>query len=303
MKKKEMIKTKNIYAMFIGIIVFLSIISTVYATGSSYSSSIDNEIKNNIDNIIVQELNPNNVNEDLLGENDLASKAAADSNRYSIETLRIYSATSFIQGFKEIPRVRSNAFAIGEFLIDIQSNRLTYNLLEFSIQNETRAEILGPASSTMSSSNVLLTLPSTPLYKTGIWNYPQSIELDLLKGKTYINIYTTQNPNGEIRGQILPTKVYVVRRVVSIPDANKYYADIRNLSFIPNIIRIKKGDTVIWKNYDTSYHTVNSDSGYELNSGIIRRGYSYSHRFNNIGNYTYHCNLHPSIHGTVIVEN
>lgn len=301
-----MIKSKNIYIGLIGIVLIISMVSFVYAIGSSYSSSSNNELKNNDDIISIQESNPNIVDNDAAIDNNAENKVTAlagNSNRIFIETFKIYTALSFLKGSNENPGVHTKAFAIGEFLIDTTSNKLTYNIIEYDVENETRAEILGPAMPRINSNNLLLTLPTTAGYKTGIWNYPQSIESDLLRNRIYVNIYTSQNPNGEIRGQIIPTKAYIVRRLVNVPNSNTYSVNISNFSFSPNTITIKKGDTVIWKNYDSGDHTVHSDIGNELNSGNIHMGKSYSHKFNTVGNYTYHCNIHPTMHGTIIVEN
>ncbi|MFA5856287.1 MAG: CHRD domain-containing protein [Candidatus Pacearchaeota archaeon] len=311
--KNKKINFKNISSGFITILLLIGMIGFVNAIGSSYSNGYNNDIPNNNNNndnnnnvdetITYQELNQNNVNEIIEENNDKLTSLTYSNNNFFTETYRIYSAFSFLQGTKEIPSVHSDAFAIGEFLIDTKNNRLTYNILEFNVVNETKARILGPASSRTNSNNTLLTLPTTAGSKTGIWNYPESIETDLLNGRTYVNIYTSNNPNGEIRGQITISKSYVVRRYVNAPNPNIYNVAIRNSTFIPNLIKIKRGDTVIWKNYDYGYNNVKSNSGYELNSARIPRGYFYSHRFNNVGNYSYHSTYHPGMNGTVIVTN
>src|ERR1051326_5194295 len=40
--------------------------------------------------------------------------------------------------------------------------------------------------------------------KVGVWNYAEADEANILAGNTYANIHTTNNPGGEIRGQIVP---------------------------------------------------------------------------------------------------
>ena len=291
-------KSKNIYVFLIGIVLFVSVIGLAYAAGNSYSSDY-----NDPNQITIQEASSSGMSNDIVDDNGASKMVAPSSNFVHMETFRIYSAASIIIGSYEIPRVHSQAFAIGEFLIDPTTNTLTYNIIGYDIQNETRAEIIGPAINHVNSNNTLLALPSTSGHKTGVWNYPQSIESDLLKGKTYVNIFTTQNPNGEIRGQILMKKVYTVRRMVDVPKSNTFQVNITNSSFTPYTIWAKKGDTIVWKNYGNSSQTIKSDTGNELMSAIIHIGNSYSHKFNNMGNYSYHSSINPNMHGMVVVEN
>ena len=288
-------KSKNIYVFLIGIILFVSVIGLAYAVASSQS--------NNEDQITIQEGSPSSMSNDIINDSGASRMVAFSSNSAHIETFRIYSAASIIIGSYEIPRVHSQAFAIGEFLIDPLANTLTYNIIEYDVGNETRAEIIGPATNRMNSNNTLFTLPNTAGQKTGVWHYPQSIESDLLKGKTYVNIFTTQNPNGEIRGQVLMKKVYTVRRLVDVPQGNTFKVNITNSSFAQDTIWIKKGDTVVWKNYGNSSQTVKSDVGGELSSAILHIGDSYSHKFNSVGNYSYHSSIKTKMHGMIVVGN
>jgi hypothetical protein len=39
---------------------------------------------------------------------------------------------------------------------------------------------------------------------SGVWHVPKKDVADLLKGDIYVNFHTKLNPNGEIRGQVLP---------------------------------------------------------------------------------------------------
>lgn len=77
---------------------------------------------------------------------------------------------------------------------------------------------------------------------------------------------------------------------------------INNFAFSPSSFTIKKGDTIIWTNMDSASHTVVSDSGNEISSGSISKGKTYSHTFDNIGTFSYHCSIHPSMKGTIVVQ-
>lgn len=75
--------------------------------------------------------------------------------------------------------------------------------------------------------------------------------------------------------------------------------------FKPKEITVVIGvnNTVAWRNDDPgTVHTVNSDSPKEFDSGQIDPGKSYVHTFTKPGSYSYHCDPHPWMVGTVIVK-
>ena len=88
---------------------------------------------------------------------------------------------------------------------------------------------------------------------------------------------------------------------VSITGSGGYYS---SFGFMPGSITIKVGATVVWTNNTTVQHTVTSDSGTPVafDSGMITaQGGTFKFTFTTAGTYTYHCNVHPSMHGTIIV--
>jgi len=84
------------------------------------------------------------------------------------------------------------------------------------------------------------------------------------------------------------------------PDVNSI--EITGFAFSPSTLTIQAGDSVTWTNKDSAPHTITSDSGTELNSQQFSNGNSYSHTFNTKGTYAYHCKLHSSMKGNIIVE-
>jgi len=81
-----------------------------------------------------------------------------------------------------------------------------------------------------------------------------------------------------------------------------YDIEIKNFAFSPSTLTIKKGDTVKWTNQDSTRHTATSDSRNELDSELLAKGDSYSHTFNSVGTFNYHCTPHPSMKAKIIVE-
>ncbi|MCR4340371.1 MAG: cupredoxin family copper-binding protein [Gemmatimonadaceae bacterium] len=78
--------------------------------------------------------------------------------------------------------------------------------------------------------------------------------------------------------------------------------NIKDLAFSPATLRIKVGQTVEWVNGDPLAHTVTADDK-SWGSGFLNQGGRYSHRFTSAGAFPYHCEPHPQMKATVIVEN
>jgi plastocyanin len=75
---------------------------------------------------------------------------------------------------------------------------------------------------------------------------------------------------------------------------------IQNFAFTPASITVPKGTTVTWINQDSADHQIASDAQ-GFTSSSLPKGASYSFKFDTPGTYPYHCSIHPSMKGTVIV--
>lgn len=76
---------------------------------------------------------------------------------------------------------------------------------------------------------------------------------------------------------------------------------IKDLSFAPAELRIKAGTVVEWRNDDPVVHTVTANDR-SWNSGFMQSGQRWSRTFGQPGRYEYHCEPHPQMKATVIVE-
>jgi len=76
---------------------------------------------------------------------------------------------------------------------------------------------------------------------------------------------------------------------------------IKNFNFNPTTVNIDVNQTVIWRNEDNVPHTIVADNE-EFNSETLNDGDSFSFKFENPGTYNYHCSIHPSMKGIVIVR-
>jgi plastocyanin len=95
----------------------------------------------------------------------------------------------------------------------------------------------------------------------------------------------------------------VQQPTASIPSNSTVVRIVANAgsnSFSPNPVEVKVGETVTWINDDSGRHTVTSNNGV-FDSGMMGKGQSFSYTFDKAGEYTYHCEPHPNMVGTVVV--
>ncbi len=74
-----------------------------------------------------------------------------------------------------------------------------------------------------------------------------------------------------------------------------------NFAFSPANATVNVGESVTWTNRDPVDHTATSDSPGAFNAGVIPPGGSKTIQFSVAGTYPYHCAIHPSMTGTIIV--
>jgi plastocyanin len=76
---------------------------------------------------------------------------------------------------------------------------------------------------------------------------------------------------------------------------------IQGFRFKPANITIKRGTRVRWINRDSAAHTATANNG-AFNSGLLRKGETFSRTFRTVGKKAYHCNPHPYMRGSVVVQ-
>ena len=71
-------------------------------------------------------------------------------------------------------------------------------------------------------------------------------------------------------------------------------------NFAPSQINVSVGDTVVWTNTSSMTHTVTANGG-AFTSGTMQPGAVFSRTFTAPGTYSYHCQFHPDMVGTISV--
>lgn len=108
-----------------------------------------------------------------------------------------------LDGHQETPFNTSTGTGGAVLTIDTVANTLDYNITFTGTTSATNnAHIHGPAIPGVPG-GILEPLPSFNSPIIGTWNFDDLEEVDILEGRTYINIHTVTFSAGELRGQII----------------------------------------------------------------------------------------------------
>ena len=81
---------------------------------------------------------------------------------------------------------------------------------------------------------------------------------------------------------------------------------VMNYAFSPSRVTVKSGMTIQWMNMDTVAHTItfggHDEMGGGMGSDMLGHMGTYRYTFMEPGTYEYHCDPHPYMTGTVVVN-
>jgi len=101
------------------------------------------------------------------------------------------------------------------------------------------------------------------------------------------------------------TQVPTSPKVVVNPNVVVKTIEIKNFAFDPPTLMVKSGSAVMWTNHGGVPHAIVFDIGSPVVyvSGSLPTGSSYALTFTQPGTYMYRCSIHPSMKGTIVVQN
>jgi len=74
---------------------------------------------------------------------------------------------------------------------------------------------------------------------------------------------------------------------------------ISNFEFTPKTLRVGKGTRVLFSNSSGTTHTATAKGIFD--TGRIKGGKAVEVRFRQKGTFSYHCKIHPFMHGKIVV--
>ena len=75
---------------------------------------------------------------------------------------------------------------------------------------------------------------------------------------------------------------------------------MQSTSYAPQVLTVKRGDTVVWVNKDPFPHTATASGTFDSKS--IAADASWKYKASKVGNVDYICTFHPNMKGTLRVE-
>lgn len=125
-----------------------------------------------------------------------------------------------------------------------------------------------------------------------------------IKNQSMITMFNRNMTGGAKNMTEIKTAVTDIKNVSIVSDAG----ELEDKAYQPNPVQIKAGETIIWTNNDLTTHTVTEGNpstnvpteGFD--SGLLSPDQSYKHVFDKAGTIEYHCILHPTMVGKIIVS-
>jgi len=82
----------------------------------------------------------------------------------------------------------------------------------------------------------------------------------------------------------------------------RHVVEIRGMAFHPEVLELRRGDTVVWINRDIVPHTATATRKAGWDMGSLLQGESGRYVPRRKGEEPYFCRLHPTMLGTLIVQ-
>jgi plastocyanin len=86
------------------------------------------------------------------------------------------------------------------------------------------------------------------------------------------------------------------------PVPQRHVVEIRGMAFHPEVLEVRRGDTVVWINRDIVPHTATATRKSGWDTGTLLRGKSGQYVASHGGEDLYVCKLHPVMLGKLIVR-
>lgn len=111
---------------------------------------------------------------------------------------------------------------------------------------------------------------------------------------------------GEVTARSPKARVGVVIHLDNVsgsfrPPSKPEKMDQSHMTFVPHILAVQKGTTVVFHNSDAVSHNVFSPDGEKYNLGTWGKDQSTTHTFNTVGVYHQLCNVHPEMGAVILV--
>ena len=138
----------------------------------------------------------------------------------------------------------------------------------------------------------------------------QSAAFVFLIGGSLASTYAAAaDATGSVTGQVVGSPKQRANVVVYLdkvtgsfrPPARPVTIDQKGMKFVPHVLAVQKGGTVLFTNHDNVRHNIFTPDGDKYNLGTWGMGESKPHTFTATGIYHQLCNVHPEMGGIIMV--
>jgi plastocyanin len=81
---------------------------------------------------------------------------------------------------------------------------------------------------------------------------------------------------------------------------NQGFVSVVDFAYMPSVLRIKVGQTVVWRNDGVELHDITGQD--DWHSGAMEPYVEYRRAFGFVGTFRYQCSVHLDMRGTIIVD-
>jgi plastocyanin len=85
------------------------------------------------------------------------------------------------------------------------------------------------------------------------------------------------------------------------PHADTVAVAMKDIQFVPKVVTVKVGQTVVWTNAESIQHDVRALKGATFQSALFGEGGTYEYTPKTAGTVEYDCSVHPGMVGTLEV--
>ncbi len=146
--------------------------------------------------------------------------------------------------------------------------------------------------------------PAPFAYRAGPYGHSRMMAVPYNRPADVQQRYVVAEPASAPAPQVKSSAAQPVANVARsdmMPAAESVTVRINGMRFEPANLTIKPGTTVTWVQDSTMPHSISGKSG-GLRSNTLNRGQQFSYTFDQTGRFDYVCGLHPSMNGSIVVE-
>ena len=174
-----------------------------------------------------------------------AAVAALAGAPMTASAVHIYQYTASLSGANEVPANAATGTGLATLFYDTIANTFDFSLAAFGLTGTATGYHIHAPATTTQNAGVVVDLSSTDFIQLVGTNSllvggddvaaPANFLMHLEMGHAYVNVHTTMNPGGELRGQLMR-----VGEVPAIPEPGTYAMLLAGVGAVGLVVRRRR---------------------------------------------------------------